>query len=51
MGGGTAHQATYVVENDKAIYDVIVIKDKKLSEVAVDAITGKRGYRKEKSGS
>lgn len=41
IGGGVAHQATYLVEGGKPIYDVIVIKDKKLSEVAVDAITGK----------
>ncbi len=43
LGGGKAHQATYVVENGKPIYDVIVIKDKKLTEVEVDAITGKAG--------
>ena len=41
VGGGKAHQATYLVEGGKPIYDVIIIKDKKLSEVEVDAITGK----------
>jgi hypothetical protein len=43
IGGGKAHQATYVVENGKAIYDVIVIRNGKISEVAVDAMTGKAG--------
>lgn len=43
LGGGKAHQATYVVENGRPIYDVIVIKNKKLREVEVDAVTGKAG--------
>jgi len=43
LGGGKAFEATYLVEDGKPIYDVIVIKDKKLSEVEVDAITGKAG--------
>ena len=43
LGGGKAFEATHLVENGKPIYDVIVIKGKKLSEVEVDAITGKAG--------
>ena len=43
LGGGKAHQATYIVENGKPIYDVIVIQGKKLSEVEIDAVTGKVG--------
>lgn len=43
LGGGKAFEATYLVENGKPLYDVIVIKGKKLSEVEVDAITGKAG--------
>ena len=39
--GSKAHQATYVVENGKPIYDVIVINGKKLTEVEIDAVTGK----------
>ena len=43
VGGGKAHQATYIVEGGKPIYDVIVIQGKKLTEVQVDAVTGKAG--------
>ncbi len=43
LGGGTAYQATYLIEGGKPLYDVVVIKNKKLSEVEVDAITGKAG--------
>ena len=43
VGGGKAIQATYTKEDGKLIYDVIVVKDKKLTEVAVDAMTGKAG--------
>lgn len=43
LGGGTAYQATYLIEGGKPMYDVVVIKNKKLSEVEVDAVTGKAG--------
>ncbi len=41
--GGKAHSATYMSEGGKWLYDVIVIKDKKIMEVEVDAATGKAG--------
>ncbi|MGC4046152.1 MAG: PepSY domain-containing protein [Armatimonas sp.] len=41
--GGKAIQATYLVEGGKPLYDVVVINGKKLSEVEVDALTGKAG--------
>jgi len=41
--GGKAFSATYISEGGKYIYDVIVIKGKKITEVEVDAATGKVG--------
>ena len=41
--GGKAIQATYLIENGKPLYDVVIINGKKLSEVEVDAVTGKAG--------
>jgi hypothetical protein len=41
--GGKAIQATYVQEDGKFIYDVVIIKGQKLMEVGVDATTGKAG--------
>ena len=41
--GSKAFSATYAHEGNKWLYDVIVIKDKKITEVEVDAATGKVG--------
>lgn len=41
--GGKAIMATYVSEGGKFMYDVIVVNGKSLSEVEVDATTGKAG--------
>ena len=41
--GSKAHSATYVNEGGKWIYDVIVTKGKTITEVEVDAATGKAG--------
>ena len=45
--GGKAFCATYINENGKVLYDVIIIKGKKVSEVEVDAVTGKAGVTEE----
>ena len=45
--GGKAFSATYLNEGGKIIYDVIVIKNKKITEVEVDAVTGKAGATEE----
>ena len=41
--GSHAYSATYLTEGNKFMYDVIVIKGKSISEVEVDATTGKVG--------
>jgi len=41
--GSKAHSATYAQEGGHWIYDVIVVKGKSLTEVEVDATTGKAG--------
>lgn len=41
--GGKAIQATYVQEDGKFIYDVVIVKGQKLMEVGVNATTGKAG--------
>ena len=41
--GGTPFSATYAKEGDKWLYDVILIKNGKVVEVEVDALTGKAG--------
>jgi uncharacterized membrane protein YkoI len=41
--GGRAYSATYALEEGRWIYDVIVLQGKSLTEVEVDAVTGKVG--------
>lgn len=41
--GGKAIQATYLQEDGRFLYDVVIVKEQKLMEVAVDATTGKAG--------
>lgn len=45
--GSKAFSATYAKEGDKWLYDVIVINGKKITEVEVDAETGKVGATEE----
>src|SRR5690349_16360600 len=41
--GGRAISATYVSEEGHWIYDILVVKGKALTEVEIDAVTGKVG--------
>jgi hypothetical protein len=43
LPGSTAYSATYAREGGHWLYDVIVIKNGKLMEIEVDAVTGKAG--------